>query len=223
MSQNTQAPKNSNDSSVGNSLITFTSFDPIIEEHLRKKIPMSFRMIYEKDIPTLVEGLREWLLRTVGCFFTVGYCRIPDLGYWYTPDAISEEFEDLLLEFKDYLESNKGLDVKSDYSLLRYGDNLTFIIMEGRNRLDLPGIVTELPDPHSEICDRLKGRFDKFTEKLVEEFEDVFDVYEFMNQLAPEGLIESLFKQHLTMRSMDEQCENILVQFGSIVPGSETL
>jgi DNA gyrase subunit A len=44
-----------------------------------------------------------------------------------------------------------------------------------------------------------------------------------IKELEAEGLIESLFKQHLTMRSMDEQCENILVQFGSIVPGSETL
>lgn len=219
----TQAPKNLAEPLTGNMLVTFTSFDRIIEEHVRKKMMMSFRMMYEKDIPLVVEGLREWLIKSVGCFMTVGHCRLADLAYWYESDAVIEEFDDLLLEFKDYLESNKGIDPKKDYTLLRYGDNLTFILMEGKNGLDLPNPLVDLPDPNAELCDRLKGRFDEFVEKLVVEFEDSFDVYEFMGELAPEELIESLFKKQMAMRQMDEQCGNILLQYSPIVPGGKTL
>lgn len=219
----TQAPKNLPEPSTGNMLVMFTSFDKVIEEHVRKKMMMSFRMVYEKDIPMIMEGLREWLIKSVGCFMTVGHYRVADLGYWYEPEAVVEEFDDLLLEFKDYLLSSKDIDPKKDYTLLRYGDNLTFILIEGKNGLDMPDPMVEAPDPDAEVCDRLKGRFDEFVEKLATEFEDVFDVHEFMGELAPEELIESLFKKQMALRQMDEQCGNILLQYPPIVPGDKTL
>lgn len=223
MSPIAQAPKNSTESSTGNSLLTFSTFDRIIEEHARKKAPVSFRMIYEKDIPELVEGLREWLIRTVGCFMTVGHCRIPDLTYWYEHDAIAEEFEDLLIEFKDYLSHVKGIDVEKDYTLLRYCDNLTFILMEGKNGLDVP--IMDI-DPLGEARDHLEKAnklFDELCNKLHDEIGEYVNVDGFMQDLAPPDLVESLFKKHLTMRAMDEKYESVFLQYPLIVPDGKTL
>lgn len=216
-------PKNSTESSIGNTLLTFTAFDKIIEEHVREKAPCSFRMVYEKDIPVLVEGLREWLIRTVGCFMTVGHCRVPDLTYWYEHDAIAEEFEDLLFKFKDYLSHVKGIDTKQDYTLLRYLDNLTFILIEGKNGLDVP--ITEI-DPlgeYRDLLDKANKLFDDLAEKLHEEIGEHVDTDGFMTDLIPNGLVESLFKKHLTMKVMDEQYESILVQYPFIAPSNQTL
>lgn len=130
MSSTTQASKTLNDTSTAKfDRVEFTSFDGIIEEQLELKQHLSHRLINLSDRPTLVWALREWLIRQAGCFDIVGYVRYPDISYWYEHDAIVEEFDDLLLLFRDYLGLQKGVSLDEQYRLIRYRDSLNFIMV----------------------------------------------------------------------------------------------
>lgn len=190
-------------------LVTFLSFDDIIEKHVREKMHLSFRMVNERDIPLLVEGLREWLIKAAGCFITVGHCRVPDLGYWYEYDALIEEFDELLLEFKEYIGTTYGLDLRSEYTLVRYKDNLSFVLLEGQNGLKEPSLGAGMYDGYESVWDNLKECFSKFEQKLTDQFGEDIDMESFFKDLAPEPFLRSLFEKHLEMRVTDEKGDSI--------------
>lgn len=123
-------PKTSSDTSIAQyDRVEFSSFDAIIEEQLELKQHLSHRLINTSDKPNLVWALREWLIRQIGCFDVVGYVRYPDINYWYDNEALIEEFDDLLLLFRDYLRLQKALVPGELYRLVRYQDNLNFILL----------------------------------------------------------------------------------------------
>ena len=50
---------------------------------------------------------------------------------WFDYETLIEALDDLLLQFREYLGTIKGLDLNSRYTLVRYLDNLNFIIAQG--------------------------------------------------------------------------------------------
>ena len=64
-------------------------------------------------------------------FSLVGYVEEPVLTAWFDYETLIEAFDDLLLQFREYLSSVKGLDLNNRYTLVRYLDNFNFIIAQG--------------------------------------------------------------------------------------------
>lgn len=135
--------------------------------------------------------MREWLLRQVPCFEIVGgYIRYPEMTFWYDKEALVEEFDDLLLLFKDYLVLQKGIDLNSKYKLTRYIDNMNFILYEVK-----PGVSEEptgLGYTFSEqffsgLWPELEKEFTKFEKTLQEKYGHQIDVEELFNKLCWDG------------------------------------
>lgn len=189
MLSTTQALTNSKPTSI-NGRIEFSSFDPIIEEHLEQKQSLSYRLINTIDKPNIVWGLREWLIKQAGYFDVVGYVRSPDLTYWYDSQALIEEFDDLLLLFRDYCVLQKGIVPESNYKLVRFMDNLNFILMEALPGEDQkltgfgPSIETSF---YSELWPELEKEFQKFQSLIDQKFGHRLDVEELFNQLCWNG------------------------------------
>jgi hypothetical protein len=185
----TQALNNSTPCSI-NGRIEFHSFDSIIEEHLEQKLHLSHRLINQSDKPTLIWGLREWLIRQAGYFDVIGYVRSPDLSYWYDREALVEEFDDLLLLFRDYVCYQKGIDSDCKYKLVRYMDNMNFILHEikpGESE-ELTGLGQTLQDKfYSELWPELEKEFVKFEKVLQEKYGHQLDVEELFSQLFWNG------------------------------------
>lgn len=118
-------------SSLGFTVINFTNFFPFIEQAIDEKGMYSSRMIVRKDYPFLVPAFQTYLIRKCGIFSLVGYVEEPVLTSWFDFETLIEEFDDLLLQFREYLISNLGLDLQARYTLVRYLDNFNFIIAQG--------------------------------------------------------------------------------------------
>lgn len=118
-------------SSLGFTVINFTDFFPFIEDALDEKGMYSSRMIVRKDYPFLIPALQTYLIRKCKIFSLVGYVEEPVLTAWFDYETLIEAFDDLLLQFREYLSSVKGLDLNSRYTLVRYLDNFNFIIAQG--------------------------------------------------------------------------------------------
>lgn len=170
--------------------IDFRTFDSIIDEQLEKKQFTAHQFITSSTRPDVIWGLREWVIRESGYFDVVGYMRSPDLTYWFEHEAIVEEFDELLLLFRDYVVSQKGIDPESKYRLVRYQDNLNFILVEIR-----PGETEELTDlgytQHqrfvSELWPELQKEFIKFQDQLEEKYGHRLDIAALFNQTCWDG------------------------------------
>jgi len=167
--------------------VEFTSFDGIIEEQLELKQHLSHRLINLSDHPTLIWALREWLIRHAGCFDIVGYVRHPDISYWYEHDAIVEEFDDLLLLFRDYLGLQKGISLDEQYRLIRYQDSLNFIL------------VPESACDPEHLTATGYGGYMKFSSELWPELQKEFVQFQVLldTKYGHRIDINALFKQHL--------------------------
>lgn len=117
--------------SLGYTIVNFVEFFPLIEKALDDKNMYSSRMIFTKDYPFLIPAFQTYLIRKCGIFSLVGYVEEPILTNWFDSETLIEEFDDLLLEFRDFLITGKGLDMGERYTLVRYMDGLNFIIAQG--------------------------------------------------------------------------------------------
>lgn len=185
----TQPLTNSSPTSI-NGRIEFGSFDSIIEESLEQKQYLSYRLINTADKPNLIWGLREWLIRQAGYFEIVGYVRTPDLVYWYDNEALIEEFDDLLLLFRDYVRFQKGINSDNKYKLYRFMDNMNFIlreVVEGETDepTDLGYTVHE--KFFSELWPELAKEFKKFESMLEDKYGHQLDVGALFNQVCWNG------------------------------------
>ena len=183
---NTQASTNSNHSSI-NGRIEFTSFDSFIDEHLEKKQFVAHQFITSANRPDVIWGLREWLIRSAGYFDIVGYMRCPDLTHWFEYEAIAEEFDDLLLLFRDYVICQKGVDPECKYRLIRYMDNLNFILLEKKpGEIEIPTDFgyTQEEKFCSELWPELQKEFVTFQVEFEKKYGHRLDVNALFNQLC---------------------------------------
>lgn len=185
----TQVSTNLNPCSI-NGRIEFTSFDSFIDEHLEKKLFFAHQFITASTRPDVIWGLREWVIKTSGYFDVIGYVRCPELTYWFEHDAIIEEFDELLLLFRDYVVNQKGIDPDRKYRLIRYKDNLNFILVEIQ-----PGETEEPTDLGftqqerfvSELWPELQKEFVKFQVHLAEKYGHQLDINSLFNQTCWDG------------------------------------
>lgn len=135
----------------------------------------------------MVWALREWLIREVGCFDIVGYVRYPDISYWYDRDALIEEFDELLLLFKDYLRLQKALVLDEPYRLVRYQDNLNFILLP------------QSACPPEDLTAPGYGSYMKFCSELWPELQKEFTQFQALldTKYGHRIDINALFKQHM--------------------------
>lgn len=170
--------------------IDFRTFDPIIDEHLEKKQFLAHQFVTSSTKPDVIWGLREWLIKSAGYFDVIGYVRSPDLSYWFERDAIVEDFDELLLLFRDYVINEKGIDTEKKYRLIRYKDNLNFILVEKR-----PGDIEDLTELGytsqqrfvSELWPELQKEFVKFQDKLEKRYGHQLDITTLFNQICWDG------------------------------------
>lgn len=185
-------PSNSSQKSCRDgSLINFITFDNIISEYIEKKQAFSHRLINSSDIPEITAGIREWLLKQIGCFITQGYIKPIDLNYWFSHETLLDEFDDLLLSFRDYLNQEHGLDTKEDYTLTRYKDSINFIITSDKLEMELDSL--QVSSNIEEVRD-IKRVFDKFEQELEDKFPD-FNVRDLMTAMKGEHF-EDLLVSH---------------------------
>lgn len=179
------------------SIVTFRGFDKEIEQYLEPKIPLSHKLINQVDIPLIVDSLREYLIRNAGCFTISGFYRPNDLSIWYDREAILEEFDDLLLKFKDWI-FTLGVDINEQYTLIRVRDNLTFVmvnvVVEQEPVLDL----FEKHNQHLEYAaGRVEGFLEEVTERLFSKVHEIEDAEAFMKELISPERIREVLQRHM--------------------------
>ncbi|QBZ70861.1 hypothetical protein pETSU_280 [Edwardsiella phage pEt-SU] len=183
-------------SSTG-SFVSFRGFDSEIEKYLEGKIALSHKLINQPDIPLIVDSLREYLIRNAGCFSISGFYRPNDLTIWYDRQAILEEFDDLLLLFKDWIET-LGVDRTQQYTLIRYRDNLNFIMVDVVVEHE-PGLVSVLDDDHPVIkhaMEEAEHFVYEFISRLEDRFDAIDDAEAFVKDLIGDRLKETV-KRHI--------------------------
>lgn len=171
-------------------------FDSEILAYLNTKQHLSSTLINEDDKPIIVESLRIWLVKNVGCFKILGdYHPVANLSLWYDYDALTEEFDELLLKFRDWLNMINGLDTSKDYNLLRYIRPDTFILFEGDVPDDLiPPSIEEERDPD---IDEVVGHIEQFGQLLKDKLNCNFDVEWFMADMFPPTELSKILGKYM--------------------------
>ena len=189
---------NSTHSPTG-SLITFRGFDNRIEEYLEPKIPLSHKLINSKDLPLIVDSLREYLIRACGQFTIIGFYRPNDLSIWYDREAIIDEFDDLLLEFKDWIVTI-GVVTGEHYTLVRYRDNLNFIMTETEPDLEAK---TDLFSKHQlwidDTVDQVTGHLEEFAQRLADQVDIIDDPFAFVKELIDPQRLREVLQRHMSL------------------------
>lgn len=182
-------------------LINFRDFDAVILEVLERKVSMAHTLINEVDKPVVVDSLREYLIRNVGCFEIVGFYRPSDLSIWYERDAIVEEFDELLLKFRDYI-IFRGYDVKGDYILTRYKDNLHFVLEERVGSpvpIEMIGVVSDPEEERfKEVNEEFKGCIWAWEDRIQDRCNHNLDVDAFLKELLENNpYMDGLIRKHM--------------------------
>lgn len=166
-------------------LVEFGSFDKFISDAIDNNSQFSHREIKQADYPVLIDSLRDWLIRQSGRFEVIGYYRPADLSLWYENETLVEVYDGLLLEFREYLGMEKGLEANRKYTLRRYMDNVSFIMTEGLE--EQPVIIGV------ELSDEVDTLFDSVKKTLLDASEG--HTYHIDGlELDPQMFIEDLFK-----------------------------
>lgn len=187
---------NSLTNSTTGELIQFRDFDKEIECYLETKIHLSHKLINQSDIPMVVDALREFLIRNAGPLTIIGFYRPTDLSIWYDGDALREEFDGLLLLFRDYLPS-KGVEKDKLYTLHRYRDNLHFFMVEGDGvDNDIPPSFPDEDETTRQELNELEGFFVVLEQRLEEKVGHFVDVGSLMKDLVKEGDLKALLEKH---------------------------
>lgn len=177
-------------------LLALGQFDKEIENYLESKMFLAHRTIMENDIPDLVEALRIWLIKNVGCFNIIGeHHKVVQLSLWYTHDALTEEFDELLLSFRDWLNAVFGIETNKPHNLLRYVRSDCFFMFDGElpHEIALPSIEPEIEHEVEEIL----GYLDEFENRLMDKVGHNLEVKQFMEHVLPTTQRVDLIKQFL--------------------------
>uniref|UniRef100_A0AAU8KY18 Uncharacterized protein n=1 Tax=Pantoea phage Survivor TaxID=3232176 RepID=A0AAU8KY18_9CAUD len=183
-------------SSTG-SFITFRGFDKEIEAYLEPKIPLSHKLINQIEIPIIVDALREYLIRNAGCFTIKGFYRPSDLSIWYDREALIEEFDDLLIKFKDFIYT-LGVDTGTQYTLIRYQDNLNFIMVDvvDNREPEFPSLDEENELRFKYALEEAQGHLEAMISRMQDKFDYIQDPDAFVKELIGDRLPEVL-RRHL--------------------------
>lgn len=189
---------NSTPSKTG-SFVTFRLFDKEIEEYLESKIPLSHKLITNVDIPLIVDSLREYLIRACGQFTIIGFYRPNDLGIWYDREAIIEEFDELLLKFKDWI-FTLGVISGEHYTLIRHRDNLNFIMTDAEPDLEAKDDLFAKEDSRLEdTANRVEGYLEYVIERLFSKVCEIEDAEAFIKELAGPERIREVLRRHMSI------------------------
>lgn len=171
-------------------------FDKEIEAYLETKEHLASTTIMEDDKPDIVEALRIWLVKNVGCFNIIGdYYQTVNLKLWYDHDGLTEEFDELLLMFRDWLNMTQALDTKKVYNLLRYIRPDTFILFEGEVPVDL--IPPPIEEPVDHEVQEVISCIQEFELLLKKRCSDNFAVEHFISDLFPTTTTHDLIKKYM--------------------------
>lgn len=183
---------NSNHSTI-NGRIDFVSFDSFIAEQLELKQFSAHRIISVKEKPNVIWGLREWLIRHCGYFDIIGYVKCPNLSNWFEYESIIEDFDELLLLFRDYVQVEKGINPDCKYKLVRFKDNLSFILSEIKpgETEEITGLGYSLEDKYySELWPELEKEFSEFQSMIEKKYGHRLDVEELFEQVCWNGTLK---------------------------------
>lgn len=175
----------------------FGSFDKFISDSIDKNAQFSHREIKQVDYPTLIDSLRDWVIRKSGRFEIIGYYRPADLSLWYETETLVEVYDSLLLDFREYLGMEKGIDSEVKYTLRRYMDNYSFIMTEGIE--EQPVILgIELSDEVDTLFDTVKKTLQDGSEGHTWYIDGLeFDPRSFLEELFKEPTTRKIFEKHL--------------------------
>lgn len=184
---------------ISGELLALGRFDKEIETYLDGKKFLAHSTITEADVPLLVEALRIWLIKNVGCFNIYGeHHKVVQLSLWYDHDALTEEFDELLLKFRDWLGLTFGIETNKPHNLLRYVRSDTFFIFEGEIPADL--IPPPLPLIEEEIdheVNEVVGFIEEFEQLLEDKVGHNLQVHQFMEYIIPTTQREDIVKMFL--------------------------
>lgn len=170
-------------------------FDIEIESYLETKQHLASTLIKEEDKPALVDALRIWLVKNVGCFNIVGdYHPVVNLSLWFDHDALTEEFDELLLSFRDWLNMIYALDTKKVYNLLRYIRPDTFILFDGDIPADL--IPPPIEEPIDHEVQEVIGFIEEFEQRLNEKLSSNFNVEWFIKDTFPKTELPKMLEKY---------------------------
>lgn len=187
---------NSSKQPITGEFIHLGKFDKEIEAYLETKEHLAFTTITEDDKPGIVEALRIWLVKNVGCFNIIGdYYQTVNLKLWYDHDGLTEEFDELLLMFRDWLNMAQALDTKKVYNLLRYIRPDTFILFEGEVPVDL--IPPPIEEPIEPEVQEVIGYIEEFEQKLRDKLSCNFAVEHFISDIFPSTTLPDLIRKYM--------------------------
>lgn len=200
MSLTKTQPSNNSQTSLtpGSRIVNFGAFDNTIASELDKCSQFSHREIRKSDYPALIDSLRDWLVRNTGCFEVSGYYRPAELSYWYDNETLIEVFDDLVLDWKTWLQTSLGVDFENRYMLYRYRDNFNFIISQYTGDKPL--------DPTSEFTDLQSDSFDyakwlvtkRFKGEMATVMNGSLDVEAFITELFNVPEARAIFDKHIS-------------------------
>lgn len=192
---------NNSTKSITGELINFRDFDEEIYAALEEKACKAHTLINEADKPTVVDSLREYLIRNVGRFTIIGFYRPSDLSIWYDNEGLIEEFDELMLKFKDYL-LYRGIESGFHYKLTRYRDNLHFIMTPGDELeapLEMIGLDTNPEEERfKETNEELKGCIWNCEDRIQDYCNHNLDVDAFLKELLENNpYMDALVRKHM--------------------------
>lgn len=116
--------------SLTGTIINFRGFYKDISDAIDLNSIFAVKLIKEKDKPHLYPEVINWLLKRTNMIGIQGYIKQGYLQTFFDKDVM-EEFDQLYLDFRDYLRDEKGIDPNKPLTLLRHGDYHSFIPLEG--------------------------------------------------------------------------------------------
>lgn len=113
--------------------ITFDKFKETIKEHLELKWAFSFREIKSTDFDEIATNILEYYIKNAGCFYMTGYAKAVSPFFWFERETFLEEFDELEIEFNQFLNTDLAIDRYKRYHLCRFVDQSNFLLCELSN------------------------------------------------------------------------------------------
>lgn len=179
--------------------LSIGKFDKEIAAYLETKQHLAKACILDSEKPEIIEALRMWLVKNVGCFDIIGqHFRVVNLSTWFDYEGLIEEFDELLLTFRDWLNLQFHLITTDKYNLLRYMRPDTFICFTGEvpsNLIPPPLYVEEEFLDHD--VQEVIGHIEQFEQLLHDKLSCNFDVTRFFKEVFPEDQLPEIIQRYL--------------------------